>query len=788
MADDPSDRTRINPGYVLGQLARALASAGAGAAARVRQWQDVLSGLARGILDVGSRVPVRNTPAWVTLEVIHGGFATGGLAAGGALLPHETEKLGALTPEQTAGRTALNLYYVGDSGRSELLERLGDGRFRVQVPEEGALLAAAWLLDRGESGRVEEMIGTLMPFFDRLRFYPVPHDQPLRSGAGVYLQTVGESLGSLRRIRPKAQVERMKESIRVWAPLYDRTVVLFLETVDGEPPFLRTDDAGKVVLNAAQQPQVEGGWPCRRFSADWQTRAQALLDEYQAARARHNLCGKPERRKENFARLRGYMAACVHDPAALTATDQKMLRQVLASYVTRRAVPGGEALTKVRAEQARNAARPGHHAAAKVIAERLETQPPDEGTAEIDALLLPLSDVEATRVHGRAGDAVPLPVAAKAERCREAPIESLLERRLIVSSETMARVVPVLTAQARASAIEDVRLRRLYESIYKAFRRRRSLLLLNLGSQVRLGELPWVAALEPWVGDDATSREAAHTVLVKVGTLSIDAFPHTITPNKLVKELRALASAAGTSMPFVDELAADIFMGAFSEVHLRAAQVAGRWLKGTLYERYFGISYERILSLNDLVDKYGVPTSPGFLAICEGRAPSGQARSWSPARNGTIIEQAQILTTHNLAVLWSDHDVAGTLRPRLPRLARRCFEWICARQQMTIRLWQAQLRTMKNCAYAWRQMIFYLALVEPEALGEFLEWSAVHLSRQGTDFQRRFAPVVVGLREIVAGRTFDADGVDSVSRGRCWLGWSVGRHWLLPPSGADERR
>jgi hypothetical protein len=782
MADEPSDRTRINPGYVLGQLARALTSAGDGAVTRVRQWRDVLSGLASGALDVGSRVPVRNTPAWATLEVVHGGFATGGLAAGGPLLLHETERLRALAPEQMAGRTPLNLYFVSDAGRSELLERLLDGRFRIRVPEEGALLAATWLLDRGEAGRAEELIGTLIPFFDRLRFYPVPHDQPLRSGAGVYLQTVGQSVASLRRVRPKAQVERMKEAINIWAPLYDRAVALFLETVEGDTPSLRTDETGKIVQNAAHQPHVEGGWPCRRFPGDWQARAQALLDEHRTARERHRLCGKPERRKENFARLREYMAACVRDSAVLTTSDLKMLRQVLASYVTRRGIPGGEPLAKARAEQSRNGARPGHHAVAQLIAERLEPLPQDEGATEIDSLLVPLTAAEAARIQAHLGVAVPRPVAAKAERCREAPIASLLERRLIVSSETMARVVPALTAEARANAIEDVRLRRLYESIYRAFRRRRSLLLLNLTSQVRLGELPWVAAVEPWIGDDAASRKTAHVVLVQVVTLSIETFPHTITPNKLVKELRALASAAGKAMPLVDELAADIFMGAFSEAYLRAAQVAGHLLKGTLYERYFGISYDRILVLNDLAGKYGVATSPGFLAICEEGAPSGETRSWSPARNGTIIEQAQILTTHNLAVLWSDPEVAGTMRPKLPMLARRCFEWICARQQLTIRHWPAQLRTMKNSAYAWRQMIFYLALAHGEAVAEFLEWSGEHLSRQRPDFQQRFAPVMVGLRESVAGRPSGVGGIDPVSRGRRWLGWTVGRHWLFPPS------
>jgi hypothetical protein len=67
------------------------------------------------------------------------------------------------------------------------------------------------------------------------------------------------------------------------------------------------------------------------------------------------------------------------------------------------------------------------------------------------------------------------------------------------------------------------------------------------------------------------------------------------------------------------------------------------------------------------------------------------------ARNGTIIEQAEILTTHNLAVLFEGQALGEVLRPRLPLLARRCFEWIC-RQHLDTGDWRAQLQTVKNMA------------------------------------------------------------------------------------------
>ena len=113
------EKPHINAGYPIGQLLKALKSTGAQAQKHIEQWQQVLTGVLDGSLQIGSRTPLKDTPVWVTLEVVHGGFATGSFAASGPLKPHEVEKLKALkkTAETTgnapitagAGRGALNL-------------------------------------------------------------------------------------------------------------------------------------------------------------------------------------------------------------------------------------------------------------------------------------------------------------------------------------------------------------------------------------------------------------------------------------------------------------------------------------------------------------------------------------------------------------------------------------------------------------------------------------------------------------------------------------------------------
>ncbi|WP_255217239.1 hypothetical protein [Myxococcus sp. AM010] len=92
-----------------------------------------------------------------------------------------------------------------------------------------------------------------------------------------------------------------------------------------------------------------------------------------------------------------------------------------------------------------------------------------------------------------------------------------------------------------------------------------------------------------------------------------------------------------------------------------------------------------------------------------------------------IIEQAKILTTHNLAVLFDALGLTRTLRPRLPELARRCFERVFRLLLRDVSRYQHRLRNVKNAAYAWRQMVFFLSLrskSEQEACGH---WAQQHL-------------------------------------------------------------
>ena len=90
----------------------------------------------------------------------------------------------------------------------------------------------------------------------------------------------------------------------------------------------------------------------------------------------------------------------------------------------------------------------------------------------------------------------------------------------------------------------------------------------------------------------------------------------------------------------------------------------------------------------------------------------------------------------------------------------------------------ARLITVKNAAYAWRQMVFYLALLPKRDVCSFLESAGEYLDGQSEDFKARFRPALGGLIRAVGGESVD-DQAASPRRARRFLGWSKERHWLL---------
>lgn len=788
--DSASGKLQVNPGYALFQLAKALTTSEQHedpatrerAQAKISKWITVFNGLLNGTLQVGSRTPLKGVPGWATLEVVTGGFVTGELLAGGPLLAHERALLANLSPASDADvRRVLNGYNLTDEGLAQLQEYLHSGCYEVGLPEEGALLVVAWLVEHGAAEDARQLLDELGPYFSRLRFYPIPVERPRQFGSRVFLQNVGQTIEALKRIKPNPHILAQKEAIQVWIPLYDQLVELFLETVEGAPPNLRRDAAGEPLPPENGKFPVEGGWPCQNYPAGWRDRAQKVLEAYKRQRAEYQLCSKPERAKDSFAQLHQYLHRCVEDSNSLTGRDVGRIRLILARYIAKRGVPGSAQWQTIRQKQTHQASLPTFHEISRVVIPRLAAYPPESGLDDLSIVVQPITVEEAGRWQIKAGDSIPESQQKKVQRCLNETVGVLVERGVITSGETLARVLPQMTSEIRSAGIADPALRQLYAAIYRAFRRRRSLLLLNLESQIKLEELPWVAAIDRFRHHNLSTQDLAKQTLKEVTLLTLVSFPQAILPNKLLQELRALAKDANLPLPLVDEVAADIFMGEFSEKFLQATKQAANLLDGTLYATYYGIDYSEVRRLPSVerVKKswFQRTTNDPLVKLCEARAGVTYG-GWDPAINGMIIEQQQILTSQNLAVLFDALKLVDVLPNPLENLAQRCFQWICRRQQIKINDWHARLIMVKNTAYAWRQMIFFLALLPDPQVQTFLAWADEYLNEQKVDFQIRFRPALRGLAIAAAGHSLD-DPATSPLEARRFLGWTKKRHWLL---------
>ncbi len=774
--DAESDGTPgIGAGYAMFQLSKALIAedsdpdpqARARANERIARWQQVVAHAMLGTAQYGSRTPFADIPAWVTLDVATGGFATGGLLAGGALTEDE-RALAASIPGVRVGveRLDLNAWHLSDAGIEALQHRLRCGDYRIDVPEEAALLTVAWLLAQGRAEDARALIETIAPFFDRLRFYPPPAQGLPVSAAEVHVFAAGDVRQRLATLPGQVRLAAQKRAIDVRLPLYDAAIAHVLATY--------ADD-----------------WPCRHYPQGWREDAMALCARFDAAH-RDAICAGPQS-KDRVAELFALLAQCARDPAALTGRHVGRLRRIVDDFVRKHGHPDSEGHRLYRAEQRRHVAAPAHHLIARAVSARLAHHPNHAGVSDFASLSVPITAEEAEAFAVTEGVTLPPAIRRRLERCRSGTVAELIACGVITSGDTVARVLPAMTAQIRSAGFSDVSLRMLYAATYRAFRRRRSLLLLDLQHRVSMHELPWIAVVENERQPDAIIADAARQALVESAALTLSAFPHAIVPNKLLQEFRALANTAQLELPFVDEIAADIFMGEFSNKFIAAARRAATVLAGTLYARYYAIDKDVLAALPDKPPADAKrswwrrqPSGRDALAVLCAQRAKAELGQWNPAANGTILEQQQILTTQNLALLFSDTGLKTLLRTRLDALALACFAWICRRQQMRIERHHARLVMVKNTAYAWRQMVFFLSMLDEPEQRSALDTIEAHFAAQPEVFRKRCLPAMLGLRLAAAGQRLPQH--DATPEGaRVFLGWTTQPHWLLVPGSSIHR-
>ena len=741
---DPPEHGRPAWPYALAQLARAIrAEAGgvSGGAERVRKWRDVLRGMAVGTLRPGERTPVRGMPAWATPEVAHGGFATGRARAGGAVTPAELRaaaRLGLAPAPLGTLRERLNLHFL-EHAAALLVPRLAAGAYYVGVAEEAALPAVALLGEQGRHDAAAALLREIAPWFDRLRFFPDVEAAPPPAGGVTSVRNVGQAVRRLRARRTPTDLARQLDAVLTWTPLYERLLALWHETL---------------VTASGGERRVEFA----HLSPAWRERRSGWLDDYASLRARGVPHGRYGHRKSNFRLLATALSA--HAPEQLPTSERARVRHALASSERRWGAIGSQVRAARLAEREREVAEPLHTTIAGLVADRLAALPPYRGLADPAAYLTP---VKAARPTGGVAE-VPVPRAVydAVDRAREATVEQLLARHYIPSLEVLATCTAPLVAEALRESTTDASVGELYRQTYLAFARRRSLLLFNYASQVRLAELPWVTALDV---DDASQAQRA--VAARLVRLAWRAFPERALPNPFLRRIAQLCHREGEAErdpPIVYEIAADIFMGGFTPAWVASATTAHALLADRFYGRYYSFLPE-------------APADPEAFAktaharTAEQRTNPGGAAS-PIAANGAVVEQARVLCSDNLAALAAAFGLAEAALPSLAEAAaERALGWTFGALARADALDYAGARSaVARSAEHLRQAAFFLSFVPAQRtiglVDALPEATAAQIAARA------------GLRHVARGGSMPAHG-RLPGGGRRLLRWSVGRHWAL---------
>ncbi|MEV6676489.1 hypothetical protein AB0N09_06400 [Streptomyces erythrochromogenes] len=552
-----------------------------------------------------------------------------------------------------------------DDGLARLESLLDSGRYEVRAPEHAALLCVAWLRRAGEDAAAAALVAELRPFASEVRFAPYPAEQAVPGPDAVHRLTVGEAAGGLARRAPRRAVEAQREALTVWRPFEDELLGLWLR-VEADPQAV---------------PRAEGA---------------ALLARYRELAAAHTRCTRHLNPKSNTAvLLRGLEESA--EGREPTPGLAGRVRHAVASMVAVRGRPGSAEHTRLRREQARQAALPAHHDLAALVLRRLAPLAVDRGATDERVLTGPVTAEEARCSGLPAGAEVPPSVRGTVAAALTAPLRTLLQSAAVPSAEVLGEVAGQLIAAHPAQEYADEALGRLVAAVYRAGRSHRYALWWSREHHERIAALPWVRAVAPWGPDPSVEARA---MLRMFAEECVEAFPGAGLPNLLARALSGLAPLAGLPVPFLTEPFADAYSGRTSPDLLPAARAAAELLSGTAYERYHGIDYAEVLRLAAARDH------EGFAKLCAERA----GRPGRPlAVDAAVIEQARILTTFNLATLVRYAGVSP--RTGWDGAARGAFATAVRRAA-----------TPARRAYAWRQLLFHLSLCDAVEQARVLAW------------------------------------------------------------------
>lgn len=616
---------------------------------------EVIEGVRNRGVQIGQRMDWHGK-AWITPQIVTGGFSTGNHVAGGAPKPHEAALISEHGIETNASRRgkhglqyrwgptprrAINEWCLTSSaGRAWLLGLSRSGLYRVPTTEEGCLLAVVLLEEAGVVA--DHIVEEVSPWFHNIRFFPEPAPNPLPDGSVASVHDVGYLISKLVSLLERFEAKFVSKQSR-------KTAV--------ESIYLPTY---RSVVEEAQH--VCAWWSDSKSAGVEDSLAPSITIRVATVRANLILFGFEKKMRRSFLWK-------LLDALDVVALHGSRTSRTFIVHIQRHA-----------------------DAASVRLARRSSTPPAPQMSPNRQVFFFQLRGlIEELRRNTFSSEGLPrdrvsdlsskFPLfRGEIGRVVLGTLGELVEDGLLGSSEILAKQAVGVAVKHRATLFTPEPARTLALHLLTSFMARRSRLLLNLSTQVRVSEIPWFAALadafeeheeqekqevqekqekqegqddqdeqeeqeEQQHGTSENSRQTDHAgpvpgevnaVAREIFRVHLTHFAGTQMPNRLVRLLDEYLGCKG----LVKEIAADIFEGAFRcSFGAQAKQREDILGPGTAYGDYYAevlVSFPAD-SASRTVNMEDLDFGPGF----------GLGRN-SVVNNGIAVELVAVSTTHNL--------------------------------------------------------------------------------------------------------------------------------------------
>ncbi|GAB3690207.1 hypothetical protein [Nocardiopsis oceani] len=647
-------------------------------------------------------------------------------------------------------RSALYAHHLSRDGFAHLTALLESRDYHLVNPEEASLLAVAWLVRAGHVPAALRLMAALEPQVSELPLTPLPgasaSGRPTRHRDGIAEVAAQLRADAARPQRPRntkaartgnpgPRALAQHEALTVWNPFTDRVLTHWLATLG---PDGRVD---------AHRPD------------GWTEQATALLAEYGELAEQHPHCTKHRKPKENLAVLLAALRDAVPSNR-LTARRRGLLCNAVTAMLRKRGTPGSAQHAALRSAQATQDA--------------LTARPVPEA-APAPASRFPSNEILAKAlVHALPG----VRIALSGTGTDDPALAHLL-------TEHQRTCIPHYPAH-------------FWDHRHPRPRPDPSRFPAPPWAQGSRPQRPdrhepWLQALRAHLSHPGQEHEAHRALLVEVHGLYAEAFPASPLASNLAGGLNRVSATTGSLPPFLPQVATHTFFPEFSPRFAKAARLAADQLADTVYSRYYGIDTALVRALPEerregpeyvrvthntwrLTNDHAYREPTAFARLCRTRTgmepgSTREALRWGRRRadvaDSMMIEQAQVLTTHNLATLV---DLGWVPESGWADLALRAHT-VTSGALLDLHHGVAVERRLRRAATSWRQSLFYLSHCTDTEQRQSLARMVADAAALPAHTRPRMEALLAGLAEAVEG-TRAADSTQ-------FLGWSWEPHWLL---------